>query len=199
MPALTSQSLVLGLALILTVAGLVGLAPNVFQLFRRRKLLSQLANLKVDEEAAQALFSPVLKAGAKYTSPEAEDTNLPIAPLISELADRSFVPTGPAPTVRLVPASPSRETLGGVEGSAEGAPELLVGAMEGEVEAENEEEPADTPETPPAGEDDFMAMFKETAVVSSVAAVLTESIEVVQAADLLEQARALRDLLRRAA
>jgi hypothetical protein len=199
MPALTSQSLVLGLALILTVAGLVGLAPNVFHLFRRRKLLSQLASLKVEEEAAQTLFPPVLPPAPRYAAPGAEDTNLPIAPLMSGQADESAVLARPAPAVRLVPASPSLETVGDVEESPEAVPEPLMDVVEPEAEAPDEEDAAGTPGTPPAVEDDFMAMFKDNAVASSIAAVLTESLEVVPAADILEQARALRDLLRRAA
>jgi hypothetical protein len=222
------------MALVLMIVGLIGLAPSFLNLFRRRRLLSHLANLKVDEDAAHALFSPVLAAGSGERERMGEPADLPeqeadeymkapIGASLERVADPTL--TSPSPALHAAlemgnsgPAlvslatpgvsrpqkqSPAGEVLPtvenrGIEASVEDVDELDVDSDAVDAE-EEEEEQEDDKEEAADDEDDLMAMFKDTKVVSSAPAVLTEDLEPVSAVDLLAQARELRDLLRRAA
>ena len=237
MPAITSQNLILGLALVLTVIGLVGLAPSMLSLLRRRRLLTQLANLSVEQDDAHAMFPPTLgHASAVPTqepdvayAPPATESVAGVSPQPS-LEGAAYVST-PSPAERAAPAlgaftpAASPDPIASITANA---PAIAMPGPDGVrdyaspfvpeaahyVEPEDAiAEPEDMPEPveievepaalgavePDEDDDDLMAMFKDTVVHTSAPAVLTENLEVVSAADLVAQARELRDLLRRAA
>jgi hypothetical protein len=169
---------------------------------RRRRLVSQLANLKVEEDETDALFGRALAAirtprEAVTASPEhlpqvvklaqAPEETPPLAPAVVETAGESPLLTvvdSPGPTV--------------TDGDEEEQP--VEASLEDEIESATDAEAAPD-ESPPANgdEDDLLAMFRETKAASAVPAALEEAYEQITAADLLAQARDLRDLLRRAA
>ncbi|HEY7271023.1 MAG TPA: hypothetical protein VH951_14455 [Dehalococcoidia bacterium] len=215
MPAITSQNLILGLALVLTIIGLAGLAPSLLNLFRRKRLLSQLARLKVEEDTAQAMFpTPIASPSPRpravdaddQTTNAAEDEARPVT-----VAKVAYV-AAPVPAERTSPsATPVTQTTPGAEAAfddsvAEAADEVEDAPDQEELEAVEDlevsgeaEDRSDETVGAEADEDDLLAMFKDTKIQASAPAVLTENMEIVSAADLLAQARELRDLLRKAA
>jgi hypothetical protein len=77
--------------------------------------------------------------------------------------------------------------------------DLEDSAVPAEVRANDQEDEGD--EDMAAGDEDeeldeMMALFREAKVTSTTPAALSEAYEVVAASDLLDEARALRDLLR---
>jgi hypothetical protein len=183
MPALTSQTIVLVLALVFVTIGLIGLAPSIGQALRRRRLVSNLANMAVpvyntDEPAN---FSPI---GATEHVPAR------LAQAVSVVRQPPVL----APEAEVVP-----EAMSIPEAVVDVPPEVLnLNEAEPEDEADADEE-TEVEGAETSVEDEMMAMFREVKVSSSAPATLTESLEFVSASDLLEQARELRDLLRRAA
>jgi hypothetical protein len=215
MSAISSQTLILGLALVLTVVGLAGLAPSFMNVFRRRRLLAQLADLKVDEDAAQSLFSPALGL-PHFESAEEPQEEFGAEEAVDSPAVMSAVVGAPAPMVRAAPArghatgaaashgvassphaaAPAADYQQGTGPLAAAGDEELVAEVDGEEPAA---EAGQVDEEAEGDQDDLLAMFKDTQVHSSAPAVLTENLESVTAVDLLAQALELRDMLRKAA
>lgn len=196
MPAITSQNLVLGLALLLTIVGVAGLAPAFFDAFRQRRLITQLANLEVDGETADPEDGPEQRNDEHDLLPRRMATMMPQT--TREPAAAAYV-SSPTPLAR-----PQPVTLAAVNDVA------LDEAEDVEMQA-SVEDPVDDEEAEPEvavaveasedeeDEDDLLAMFKDAKARSSTPVALADAIESVAASDLLAQARELRDMLRRAA
>jgi hypothetical protein len=196
-----AETLVLALALVLVAIGIAGLAPSAANALAARLP----AHPPRRPEAAEADLAPVdddeADDQAGFLSP-AEPQRPALVPPLAEAAAQA----APVPAFRTVPAT-SPVTLPADEDDKEAEAAALAAELAAEEEAEAEAAELDAPsgDDPESGrdedddEDDLMAMFRETKVEYSSPAALKEAYEDVAAADLLAEARALRDLLRRAA
>jgi len=206
MPALNSETLILALAVLLVLAGMVGLAPSLSQVVRRRRLVSQLANLKVDEDEKDALFSPSL-AGIRtsHDVATAPPEHLPRVVQLSQIP-KVTPPTASEAAQAEVPRLPTvADSPAAVETEDEKEEPSVEASLQDEIESDADADVEDASDESPSGdedaedEDDLLAMFRDTKVASAMPAALEEAFEQITAADLLAQARDLRDLLRRAA
>jgi len=200
MPALSSAHLFLGLAILLICFGVVGLAPGLLQVVRRRRLVSNLAGLRVDEDETEAHFNRALY-GVSNPVPEA-----PEAQNAAGVVKAPLAAVEPAPIRDVMPAAVDKEasppeverTTSQVTAEPAVQDELDAG-----VEDEHSEEEEDIAESQTvskeAAEDDFLALFREAKATAVAPEALNDAYDRVAAADLLAEARALRDLLRRAA
>ncbi len=202
MPEITPQNVVLALAALFLATAFVGLMPSTFNLLRRRRLVTQLARLKVEEDAARTLFSPVLTTPRRHDETQDEDEGVVSAALPLEVREPTQL--YPAQEIRLVDLSPAPEPQADELAAASADDTEAVSEIDAELEsavddASSLDTAAETPPEDAGAEDDLLSLFRETRVASSTPAALSEAFEQVSAQDLVAQARELRDLLRRSA
>lgn len=177
----TIEAAVLAVAVVLMLAGLVGLLPSIVPLQRRRRLISQLAGLRVE----QKLLSKDATSGG---------------PSAGERRPAHVRPTSaPRPALEAVVSAPSGNGTVSVPvlgAEREAHPALLE--VRASADVSKPEDEGDT-RGDAGSDDDLQTPFRETGASSSTSAATSDTFEPVGAADLLAQARELRELLRRSA